>query len=130
MSTSYRSFCSFTSYLHFDCVEDIDSVPCYGYRVSYHKEPVNIPYPESPSTSGARPDDRSFHNGRFVQKLRRVAAQTPNVTVVEARVTDVLRDEPTGKVVGVVANSPGSEKPAKQSVSFLPFGASFPGVAC
>lgn len=111
-----------------DCLEDIDSVPCHGYRVSCHKEPVNISYPESPGTSGVRPEDRSFHNGRFVRNLRRAAADTPNVTVVEARVIDVLRDEPTGKIVGVVASSPRSEKPAKQSVSSLPRW--LPTVAC
>lgn len=85
------------------CLEGIDAVPCYGYHVSYLKEPVDIPYPEISNKIGVRPEGRSFRHGRFVQNLRKAAIDTPNVTVVEAKVTDVLRDESIGKVVGVMA---------------------------
>lgn len=85
-------------------------MPCRGYRVSYFKEPVNIPYPDDPDAPGARPEGCSFQHGRFIQNLRQAATSTPNVTVVEAKATDLLRDEDTGKVIGVLASSAGDSK--------------------
>lgn len=87
-----------------DCLEDIDSIPVYGYQVTYYNEPVWIPYPEESSSRdapGKRPEGRSFHHGRFIQKLRAAAMKTPNVTVVETTVTDVVRNGWTGQVLGV-----------------------------
>jgi len=86
-----------------DCLDDIDAIPCYGYQVSYHGEPVHIPYPDNlvPSAPGKLPEGRSFHHGRFISKLRAKAAATPNVTVVESTVTGVVRSEYTQQVLGV-----------------------------
>ncbi|GFF56609.1 probable squalene monooxygenase [Aspergillus lentulus] len=93
-----------------DCLRNIDAVPCHGYRVSYFKESVNIPYPDDPDAPGERPEGCSFQHGRFIQNLRHAAANAPNVTVVEAKATDLLRDEDTGKVIGVLACSAGDSK--------------------
>eukprot|EP00752_Nemacystus_decipiens_P003898 g3578.t3 len=51
---------------------------------------------------GARevPRGRSFHNCRFVQRLRETALAEPNVRVVEATVSNLLEGE-NGEVVGV-----------------------------
>lgn len=46
------------------------------------------------------PRGRSFHNCRFVQKLREVARAEPNVRIVEATVSALLEGE-HGEVVGV-----------------------------
>jgi squalene monooxygenase len=65
---------------------------------------VWIPYPEESSgrdASGKRPEGRSFHHGRFIQKLRAAAMKTPNVTVVETTVMDVVKNGWTGQVLGV-----------------------------
>ncbi|KAI1924829.1 Squalene epoxidase [Ophidiomyces ophidiicola] len=91
-----------------DCLEGIDAVPCYGYQVSYHKEPVDIPYPPTADAPEERPEGRSFHHGRFIQKLREAAKRTPNVTVFETRVTEVVQDT-HGTVLGVQAET-GEEK--------------------
>ena len=89
------------------CLEDIDAIPCYGYQIAFHKEDVHIPYPSNLVKGLDRPEGRSFHHGRFIQKLRDAARQTPNVTVVETTVTDVVRDSYTGRVLGVESQTQG-----------------------
>lgn len=74
-----------------DCLEGIDAVPCYGYCVSYHKTSISIPYPQTSDPPEECPEGRSFHHGRFIQKLRNAAKSTPNVRVVETRVTEMIR---------------------------------------
>ena len=49
---------------------------------------------------GTFPRGRSFHNCRFVQRLRETALAEKNVRVVEATVSDLLEGE-NGEVVGV-----------------------------
>jgi squalene monooxygenase len=95
--------------VYIDCLEDIDAVPCYGYRVSYHGEPVQIPYPDNltPDSSANPPEGRSFHHGRFIQKLRAAARSTPNVTVVETTVNEVVKDGYTSQVLGVECTTAG-----------------------
>jgi squalene monooxygenase len=79
-------------------------VPVLGYNVIYNADPVHIPYPPLPwDRRGRRAQGRSFHHGRFVQKLREAARRTHGVTVVEATVVDLVRDggRNGGRVVGV-----------------------------
>ncbi|GFF29569.1 squalene monooxygenase [Aspergillus udagawae] len=97
-----------------DCLKNIDAVPCHGYRVSYFNETVNIPYPDDPNAPGERPKGCSFQHGRYIQNLRQAAANAPNVTVVGAKATDILRDERTGKVIGVLAYSAGDSRKATE----------------
>lgn len=94
-----------------DCLDDIDAIPCYGYQVMYNQEPVHIPYPENLITSSPSkaPEGRSFHHGRFISKLRAKAQATPNVTVVETTVTEVVKSEYTGQVVGVACQTGGNQ---------------------
>lgn len=80
------------------CLEGIDSIKVQGYNVIYYGEGVAIPYPQ---TTARRPEGRSFHHGRFIQKLRETAMQEPNITVVESTVTGVVRDDYTGQILGV-----------------------------
>mmetsp|Transcript_12387 Transcript_12387/g.23430 ORF Transcript_12387/g.23430 Transcript_12387/m.23430 type:complete len:298 (-) Transcript_12387:7-900(-) len=52
--------------------------------------------------AGAAPKGRSFHNGKFVDGLRRAALAHPNVTVVEGTVTKLLEDlQAPDRVIGV-----------------------------
>ncbi|KAJ4363436.1 Squalene epoxidase [Neocucurbitaria cava] len=94
-----------------DCLDDIDAIPCYGYQVSYYQEPVHIPYPENLVTSSPSkpPEGRSFHHGRFITKLRAKARATPNVTIVETTVTDVVKSDYTSQVVGVACQTGGDK---------------------
>ncbi|KAH7408703.1 squalene monooxygenase [Phaeosphaeria sp. MPI-PUGE-AT-0046c] len=94
-----------------DCLEDIDAIPCYGYQVSYYREPVHIPYPNNLITSNPSkpPEGRSFHHGRFISKLRAKAQATPNVTVVETTVTSVIKSDHTNQVLGVECQTAGEK---------------------
>lgn len=95
-----------------DCLEGIDAVPCYGYQVTYHREPVQIPYPTNltpTSSPSAPPEGRSFHHGRFITKLRAAAAATPNVTIVETNVTDIVKNGWNGQILGVESQTAGAK---------------------
>ncbi|KAL7315953.1 Squalene epoxidase [Mucor circinelloides] len=92
-----------------DCVEGIDGIPCYGYGVIRQGETVEIPYPIDSETE-KQAVGKSFHHGRFIQKLREAASSTENVTVKEATVNSLLREENGDKVIGVVAQSKADEE--------------------
>jgi squalene monooxygenase len=88
--------------------------------VIYHAEPVKIPYPAKElSEKGEKPEGRSFHHGRFVQKLREAAIRTPNVTVVESTVTDVVKDDWTGQILGVKSTTRGEQDFVRYSPPFF-----------
>lgn len=89
-----------------DCLEEIDAITVKGYKVIYYGQPVSIPYPaDSNATDQRRPEGRSFHHGRFIQRLREVALREPNVTVVEATATELVENGWTGQVLGVEATN-------------------------
>jgi len=77
-----------------DCLEGIDSCTVYGYAIlmsqNAGQQRHQLPYPpmEGKSITG-----RSFHHGRFVQRLREASRQTVNVTLEEGTVIELLQDE-------------------------------------
>ncbi|KAF2303952.1 hypothetical protein GH714_025026 [Hevea brasiliensis] len=80
-----------------DCVEDIDAQQVFGYalynggrstKLSYHLESLDS------DVFG-----RSFHNGRFIQRMREKAASLPYVRLEEGTVTSLL--EVKGTIQGV-----------------------------
>lgn len=108
-----------------DCLEEIDAIKVFGYDVIYFGEEVRIPYPENVTDEvqelskekshtdefrgmkRKRPEGRSFHHGRFIQRLRQKAMSNPNVTVVEATATELIRCSWTGQVLGMEAKKDG-----------------------
>ena len=94
-----------------------------GYDVIYYGEEVQIPYLEVNKRAGGRSGDgeeqrgvkrkrdegRSFHHGRFIQRLRQKAISQPNVSVVEATATDLVRSGYTQQVLGVQATVNGEQ---------------------
>ncbi|OCH87032.1 SE-domain-containing protein [Obba rivulosa] len=78
------------------CLEGIDAIPVHGYCCVLRGKPVHIPYP------GAA-EGRSFHHGRFVQRLREAALAAKGVEVVEATATELIECPLTGRVLGVRA---------------------------
>ena len=78
--------------------------PAYDPETAKELFGVILPGESNSNSSGAAPlvspKGRSFHNGRFVQRLRERALTEPNVTVVEGIVSKLLQDE-SGRVVGV-----------------------------
>lgn len=83
-----------------DCLEGIDAIPVRGYHVSYQGDTVDIPYPKETPSSPA-PEGRAFHHGRFIMKLREAAMACPNVTVVEAKATELVTCSFNDNVLGV-----------------------------
>ncbi|CAO3599362.1 unnamed protein product [Absidia cylindrospora] len=75
-----------------DCIEGIDGITCQGYGVLRDGQLVEIPYPINSDTD-EKPNGKSFHHGRFVDKLRKAAMNTKNVTVKEATVSSLLKEE-------------------------------------
>ena len=63
----------------------------YGYCMFTDGREAKVAYP----TEGLTEDiaGRSFHNGRFVQRLRQAAAAQPNITVRQGTVTALLNGE-------------------------------------
>jgi squalene monooxygenase len=91
------------------CLEDIDAIPVFGYEVIYYGTPVHIPYPQNSVSTGMKPEGRSFHHGRFIQKLRETAFKEPNITVRETKAVSLIRNEYSGQVLGVECQT--KEKP-------------------
>ncbi|KAF9916517.1 Squalene epoxidase [Lobosporangium transversale] len=83
-----------------NCLEDIDAKPTNGYGIICGTDTVHIPYTNDPTT-GKPVQGRAFHHDRFIQKLRTAAAQTPNVSIVEATVNEILYDEDGVRATGV-----------------------------
>jgi squalene monooxygenase len=96
-----------------DCLEEIDAIKVFGYDVIYYGEEVKISYPQVAGDASirekakgiekGRPEGRSFHHGRFIQRLRQKVLSNPNVSVVEATATDLVRCEWTDQILGVEA---------------------------
>lgn len=80
-----------------DAVQHIDAQLIYGYGLFLGERSECIDYVEkgAPAVAG-----RSFHNGRFLRRLREIAMAEENVTMVEGTVTALDEDE-NGRVVGV-----------------------------
>ncbi|KAI5282323.1 Squalene epoxidase, partial [Ascosphaera aggregata] len=89
-----------------DCLEGIDAVPVKGYNVIYNGDAVPIPYPQDEQGQSAY-EGRSFHHGPFIMKLREAAIKTPNVTVVETTVTQLVKSTNGPEILGVLSTTDG-----------------------
>ncbi|OQV16417.1 Squalene monooxygenase [Hypsibius exemplaris] len=90
------------------CVEDIDAQTVDGYVVHDLETNghVEISYP---SQQGSLQEGRSFHHGRFVQKLREAAAAQTRVRYVEATVSRILENSDSS-IRGVEYRLKGSDE--------------------
>jgi squalene monooxygenase len=91
------------------CVEGIDAQKVYGYTMFKNGEVATMTYPLE-----GRSDDvagRSFHNGRFVQKLRQAAMKVKGVELRQGTVKKLLNREggdwKEGETVGGVSYTVG-----------------------
>nr|AOV62783.1 squalene epoxidase [Morus alba] len=80
-----------------DCVEEIDSQRVYGYALFKDGKDTRLSYPLEKFHSDV--SGRSFHNGRFIQRMREKAASLPNVQLEQGTVTSLL--EENGTIKGV-----------------------------
>lgn len=89
------------------CVDGIDAQKVYGYAMYKDDGEALVGYPLE-----GRGDDvagRSFHNGRFVMRLREAAKGCPNVDVRQATVKKLLAEDgeewTDGTTIGGVATA-------------------------
>lgn len=84
-------------------LEGTGAVPVKGYNLFQGNDSVVIPFPEGE-------EGRSFHHGRFVMGLRRIALQSPNVHAIEATALQLIQCPSTGRINGVTVMPLGKER--------------------
>lgn len=80
-----------------DCVEEIDAQRVFGYALFKDGKNTRLSYPLEKFHSDV--SGRSFHNGRFIQRMREKAATLPNVQLEQGTVTSLLEEKATIKGV-------------------------------
>ncbi|KAJ8769373.1 hypothetical protein K2173_002577 [Erythroxylum novogranatense] len=80
-----------------DCLEEIDAQQVLGYALFKDGKSTRLSYPLEKFHSDVA--GRSFHNGRFIQRMRGKVARLPNVLLEQGTVTCLL--EENGTVKGV-----------------------------
>lgn len=79
-----------------EALEGIDAQQIQGYGIFLDGRAEKLPYNEQ---EGEGVLGRSFHNGRFLKRLREIAGRHPNVTFIEGNVVSLEKEN--GRVVGV-----------------------------
>ncbi|KAI3447935.1 hypothetical protein Pfo_004600 [Paulownia fortunei] len=80
-----------------ECVSGIDSQQVYGYALYKEGKYAKLTYPLQKFSSDV--SGRSFHHGRFIQRLREKAASLPNVRMEQGTVTSLIEEKGTVKGV-------------------------------
>ncbi|KAL0383929.1 UNVERIFIED_CONTAM: Squalene monooxygenase SE1 [Sesamum radiatum] len=80
-----------------ECVHGIDSQQVYGYALYKEGKYAKLTYPLKEFSSDV--SGRSFHHGRFIQRLREKAASLPNVRMEQGTVTSLIEEKGTVKGV-------------------------------
>ncbi|KAL3843821.1 hypothetical protein ACJIZ3_001224 [Penstemon smallii] len=80
-----------------DCLRDIDAQRVFGYALYMDGNNTKLSYPLEKFDSDV--SGRSFHNGRFIQRMREKASTLSNVRLEQGTVTSLL--EENGTVKGV-----------------------------
>ncbi|WJX52391.1 Squalene epoxidase 1 [Trifolium repens] len=80
-----------------DCVDEIDAQRVFGYALYKDGKNTKLSYPLENFNSDV--SGRSFHNGRFIQRMREKASSLPNVKLEQGTVTSL--HEENGTIKGV-----------------------------
>ncbi|XP_010028067.2 squalene epoxidase 3 isoform X1 [Eucalyptus grandis] len=80
-----------------DCVKEINAQRVLGYAMFIDGKNTRLSYPLGKFHSDVA--GRSFHNGRFIQRMRGKAATLPNVRLEQGTVTSLI--EENGTIKGV-----------------------------
>ncbi|MCL7045736.1 hypothetical protein MKW94_030502 [Papaver nudicaule] len=89
-----------------DCVEQIDSQRVLGYALFKDGKDTRLAYPLEKFHADVA--GRSFHNGRFIQRMREKASTLPNVRLEQGTVTSLL--EENGTIKGVLYKTKSGEE--------------------
>nr|XP_023872649.1 squalene monooxygenase-like [Quercus suber]POE85634.1 squalene monooxygenase [Quercus suber] len=95
-----------------DCVNEIDAQRVFGYALFKDGKNTRLSYPLEKFHSDV--SGRSFHNGRFIQRMREKSASLPNVRLEQGTVTSLL--EENGTVKGVQYKT----KDGKEMTAYAP----------
>lgn len=95
-----------------DALDGIDAQQIEGYAIFLDGRPERLPYNEEQGDANVL--GRSFHNGRFLKRLREIASENHNVTLVEGNVI-ALDTDPSGNVVGVSYSARENKKLVKHA---------------
>ncbi|KAJ8444129.1 hypothetical protein Cgig2_029904 [Carnegiea gigantea] len=72
------------------CLGNIDAQRVFGYGIFKHGKRIQLPYPlEKFHADVVR---RSFHNGRFIRRIREKAASLPNVKLEQGTVISLIEE--------------------------------------
>ncbi|CAA7023362.1 unnamed protein product [Microthlaspi erraticum] len=94
-----------------DCLEGIDAQVSTGLAIYKDGNEAVASYPVEDKNFPYEPSARTFHNGRFVQRLRQKASSLPNVRLEEGTVKSLIEEK--GVIKGVTyKNSAGEETTA------------------
>ncbi|XP_059653117.1 squalene monooxygenase SE1-like [Cornus florida] len=80
-----------------DCVNEIDAQRVFGYALYKDGKDTTLSYPLEKFHSDVA--GRSFHNGRFIQRMREKASTLPNVRLEQGTVTSLFEEKGTIKGV-------------------------------
>nr|ACJ05633.1 squalene epoxidase 1 [Nigella sativa] len=89
-----------------DCVDKIDAQRIVGYALFKDGQNAKLTYPLEKFHSDVA--GRSFHNGRFIQRMREKAATLPTVRLEQGTVTSLL--EENGTIKGVLYKNKSGEE--------------------
>ncbi|CAN8241180.1 unnamed protein product [Cochlearia groenlandica] len=99
-----------------DCVDEIDAQRVYGYALFKDGKRIRLAYPLEKFDTDV--SGRSFHNGRFIQRMREKADSLPNVKLEQGTVVSLL--EENGTIKGVrYKNKAGEEQTAFASLTVV-----------
>ncbi|RYR71538.1 hypothetical protein Ahy_A02g005787 [Arachis hypogaea] len=99
-----------------DCVDQIDAQKVFGYALYKDGKNTRLSYPLENFDSDV--SGRSFHNGRFIQRMREKASSLPNVKLEQGTVTSLLEENGTIKGVHYKTKS-GQEFIAKAPLTIV-----------
>ncbi|XP_074583928.1 squalene monooxygenase SE1-like [Curcuma longa] len=89
-----------------DCVDEIDAQRVVGYTLFKDGKRTRLSYPLEKLHADVA--GRSFHNGRFIQRMREKAASLANVQLEQGTVTSLFEED--GTVKGVVYKTKSGEE--------------------
>ncbi|GAB4852414.1 Squalene epoxidase 1 [Ancistrocladus abbreviatus] len=95
-----------------DCVEEIDAQRVYGYALFKDGKNTRLSYPLEKFHEDV--SGRSFHNGRFIQRMREKSASLPNVLLEQGTVTSLIEDN------GIIKGVRYKTKTGQELCSFAP----------
>ncbi|CAI8618027.1 unnamed protein product [Vicia faba] len=99
-----------------DCVDEIDAQRVFGYALYKDGKHTRLSYPLENFNSDV--SGRSFHNGRFIQRMREKASSLPNVKLEQGTVTSLLDENGTIKGVNF-KNKSGQEFTTKAPLTIV-----------